>query len=431
MPLTLAQLLNLLYNVVDRIYIGRIPEVGTLALTGVGLCFPVISLVTAFTYLYGNGGSPLCAMERGRGNKEEAEKIMGNSFILLVYTGAILMTLGFIFYKPFLYLFGASDATFPYAGSYMRIYLLGTVFVMISVGMNPFINSQGFGNIGMLTVLIGAVLNIILDPVFIFMFHMGVQGAALATILSQFFSALWVMRFLTGKRAVLKLKKEAFRLKWKRVKSILGLGVSGFIMAFTNSLVQIVCNSTLQTFGGDIYVGVMTVLSSVRDICTMPVMGLTNGASPVMSFNYGEKAYDRVKQAIRFVTVICVTYTFAAWGLLKLIPEAFIRIFNTDPQLVVRSIPALHIYFFGFCFMALQFTGQSVFVALGKSKQATFFSLLRKAIIVVPLTLILPHMAGLGVDGVFWAEPVSNLIGGCACFITMLATVLPELKKEK
>lgn len=430
-PLTLAQLLNLLYNVVDRIYIGRIPEVGTLALTGVGLCFPVISLVTAFTYLYGNGGSPLCAMERGRGNKEEAEKIMGNSFILLVYTGAILMTLGFIFYKPFLYLFGASDATFPYAGSYMRIYLLGTVFVMISVGMNPFINSQGFGNIGMLTVLIGAVLNIILDPVFIFMFHMGVQGAALATILSQFFSALWVMRFLTGKRAVLKLKKEAFRLKWKRVKSILGLGVSGFIMAFTNSLVQIVCNSTLQTFGGDIYVGVMTVLSSVRDICTMPVMGLTNGASPVMSFNYGEKAYDRVKQAIRFVTVICVTYTFAAWGLLKLIPEAFIRIFNTDPQLVVRSIPALHIYFFGFCFMALQFTGQSVFVALGKSKQATFFSLLRKAIIVVPLTLILPHMAGLGVDGVFWAEPVSNLIGGCACFITMLATVLPELKKEK
>lgn len=376
-PLTLAQLLNLLYNVVDRIYIGRIPEVGTLALTGVGLCFPVISLVTAFTYLYGNGGSPLCAMERGRGNKEEAEKIMGNSFILLVYTGVILMTLGFIFYKPFLYLFGASDATFPYAGSYMRIYLLGTVFVMISVGMNPFINSQGFGNIGMLTVLIGAVLNIM------------------------------------------------------RVKSILGLGVSGFIMAFTNSLVQIVCNSTLQTFGGDIYVGVMTVLSSVRDICTMPVMGLTNGASPVMSFNYGEKAYDRVKKAIRFVTVICVTYTFAAWGLLKLIPEVFIRIFNTDPQLVVRSIPALHIYFFGFCFMALQFTGQSVFVALGKSKQATFFSLLRKAIIVVPLTLILPHMAGLGVDGVFWAEPVSNLFGGCACFFTMLATVMPELKKEK
>lgn len=429
-PLTLAQLLNLLYNVVDRIYIGRIPEVGTLALTGVGLCFPVISLVTAFTYLYGNGGSPLCAMERGRGNKEEAEKIMGNSFILLIYTGLILMALGLLFYKPLLYLFGASDATFPYAGSYMQIYLLGTVFVMISVGMNPFINSQGFGNMGMLTVLIGAVLNIVLDPVFIFVFHMGVRGAALATILSQFCSALWVLRFLTGKRAVLKLKKEAFRLKWKRVKSILGLGVSGFIMAFTNSLVQIVCNSTLQTFGGDIYVAAMTVLSSVRDICTMPVMGLTNGASPVMSFNYGEKAYDRVKKAIRFVTVICVTYTFAAWGLLKLIPEVFIRIFNTDPELVVRGVPALHIYFFGFFFMAFQFTGQSVFVALGKSKQATFFSLLRKAIIVVPLTLVLPHVAGLGVDGVFWAEPVSNLIGGCACFFTMLATVMPELGKE-
>lgn len=430
-PMIFAQLLNLLYNVVDRIYIGRIPEVGTLALTGVGICFPVISLVTAFTYLYGNGGSPLCAMERGRGNKKEAEQIMGNSFILLVYTGIILTVAGLIFYKPVLYLFGASSATFPYAAAYMRIYLLGTVFVMISVGMNPFINSQGFGNMGMFTVLIGAVLNIILDPVFIFVFHMGVQGAALATILSQFFSAVWVMKFLTGKRAVLQLKKSAFCLRWERVRRILGLGVSGFIMAFTNSLVQVVCNSTLQSFGGDIYVGVMTVLSSVRDICTMPVMGLTNGASPVMSFNYGEKAYHRVKQAIGFVTVICVGYTFLAWGLLKLAPEFFIRIFNADPQLVEKGIPALHIYFFGFCFMALQFTGQSVFVALGKSKQATFFSLLRKAFIVVPLTLALPHIAGLGVDGVFWAEPVSNLIGGCACFFTMLATVMPELLHRK
>lgn len=430
-PMTFAQLLNLLYNIVDRMYIGRIPEVGTLALTGVGVCFPIITLITAFTFLFGNGGAPLCAMERGRGNEEEAEKLMGNTFSMLILTGALLMAVGFLFYRPILYAFGASDITFPYAGAYIRIYLLGTLFVMISLGMNPFINSQGFGNMGMLTVLIGAVLNILLDPLFIFGFHMGVQGAALATILSQMCSAVWVLRFLTGRRAVLCLKKEAMHVSWKRVKSIMGLGVSGFIMAFTNSLVQVVCNATLQVYGGDLYVGIMTVLNSVREIFSMPVMGLSNGASPVMSFNYGAKAYDRVKKAIGFVTVICVGYTLLAWGILKIVPEFFIRIFNDEPALIAEGVPALHIYFFGFCFMALQFTGQSVFVALGKAKKATFFSIFRKAIIVVPLTVLLPKLGGLGVDGVFWAEPVSNVIGGCASFFTMLLTVLPELKERK
>lgn len=434
-PMIFAQLLNLLYNVVDRIYIGRIPEVGTLALTGVGLCFPIMTLIMAFTYLYGNGGAPLCAMERGRGDEEEAEKLMGNSFIMLVVTGMILMAVGYLFYKPILYAFGASDITFPYAKDYIRIYLLGTLFVMISLGMNPFINSQGFGHMGMFTILIGAVLNIILDPLFIFLFHMGVKGAAAATVFSQFCSAVWVLKFLTGKKAVLHLQKNAMKLTLERVQRIMGLGVSGFIMAFTNSLVQVVCNATLQVYGGDLYVGVMTVLNSVREIFTMPVNGLTNGASPVMSYNYGEKAYTRVKQVIRFVTVVCVGYTLAAWGILKIFPEFFIGIFNSDPQLIVKGIPALHIYFFGFCFMALQFTGQCVFVALGKSGKATFFSLFRKAIIVTPLTILLPRVGGAGVDGVFWAEPISNLIGGCACFVTMLVTVLPELRdsscKEK
>ena len=428
-PMMLAQLLNLLYNVVDRIYIGKIPGEGTLALTGVGLCFPIITLISAFTLLYGNGGAPLCAMECGKGDRKEAEKLMGNSFTLLVLTGLILMVIGLLFYKPILYLFGASDTTFPYAREYITIYLLGTVFVMISVGMNPFINSQGFGNMGMLTVLIGAVLNIILDPLFIFVFQMGVSGAALATIISQFCSALWVLKFLTGKKATLHLKKEALRLQARRVRRIVSLGVSGFIMAFTNSLVQVVCNATLQTWGGDLYVGVMTVLNSVRDICTMPVMGLTNGASPVMSFNYGERAYHKVKRAIGFVAVVCISYTLLIWGLLELFPETFIRIFNDEASLLEKGVEALHIYFFGFCFMALQFTGQSVFVALGKSRYATFFSLLRKAFIVVPLTILLPRWNGLGVDGVFWAEPVSNLIGGCASFFTMLSVVLPELKK--
>ena len=428
-PMILAQLLNLLYNIVDRIYIGRIPEVGTTALTGVGICFPIISLVSAFTYLYGNGGAPLCAMERGRGNEEEAEKLMGNSFFLLLVTGVVLLILGELFYRPVLYLFGASDATFVYAREYIRLYLLGTVFVMVSVGMNPFINSQGFCNMGMVSVLIGAALNILLDPLFIFGFRMGVKGAALATILSQLCSAVWVMWFLTSKKAVLKLKISCMRLEAARVKRILGLGVSGFIMSFTNSLVQVVCNATLQTYGGDIYVGVMTVLNSVREICTLPVQGFTNGASPVMSFNYGEKAFERVKKAIWFVTAVCVSYTVLIWGALRLAPAFFIRIFNDSPELLEKAVPSLHIYFFGFCFMALQFTGQSVFVALGKSRRATFFSLLRKAFIVAPLTVLLPRVANLGVDGVFWAEPISNLIGGCACFITMLCTILPELRK--
>lgn len=429
-PMTLAQLLNLLYNVVDRMYIGRIPDAGALALTGVGVCFPIITMISAFTHLFGNGGSPLCSMERGKGNLEEAEKLMGNTFSMLLLSGALMMAVSYLFYEPVLYAFGASDITFPYASGYIRIYLLGTPFVMISVGMNPFINSQGFGSTGMLTVLIGATLNIALDPLFIFVFGMGVQGAALATVLSQMVSAIWVLRFLTGPKAVLHLKKSSLIVQWRRVKRITALGIPSFVMSFTNSLVQVVCNSTLQTFGGDLYVGIMTVLNSIREIISMPASGLTNGASPVMSFNYGEGAYGKVKKAIRFSTVACIVYMLAAWGILSVFPEFFIRLFNNDTALVTQGIPSLRIYYFGFCFMGLQFAGQSVFVALGKAKKATFFSLLRKAFIVTPLTLLLPRL-GLGVNGVFWAEPISNLIGGCACFITMLLTILPELKEDR
>lgn len=430
LPMIMAQLLNLLYNVVDRMYIGRIPEVGTMALTGVGLCFPIITLINAFTLLYGNGGAPLCTMERGRGNDREAGMLMGNSFVLLVGTGVVLTVAGLIGYRPVLQLFGASEVTLPYAADYIRIYLMGTVFVMIAVGMTPFINSQGFGNVGMLSVLIGAVINMILDPILIFGFHMGVRGAAVATVFSQLCSAVWVMVFLTGKKVPLRLTGGMLKLSLQRAKSIVALGISGFIMSFTNSLVQVVCNTTLQLYGGDIYVGVMTVLNSVREICTLPVHGFTNGASPVMSFNYGERAYDKVKKAIKFITAVCVLYTLFIWGVLKVIPQFFIKIFNSDPVMIEKGVPALHIYFFGFCFMALQFTGQSVFVALGKSRKAVFFSLLRKAFIVVPLTLLLPRI-GMGVDGVFWAEPISNLLGGSACFLTMLGTVLPELKRKK
>lgn len=429
-PMTIAQLINILYNVVDRIYIGKLPENATLSLTGIGLALPIITLVSAFANLFGMGGAPLCAIARGKGDHEEAEYIMGNSFFLLLFSGILLTIVGLIFKKPMLYLFGASEETFPYANTYITIYLLGCVFVMIGLGMNSFINTQGFGKMGMLTVLLGAVVNIILDPIFIFIFKMGVGGAAIATVISQGISALWVLCFLTSKKAILKLRVKCFKLKWRRVKKVLGLGMAGFIMAITNGSVQIVCNATLKAYGGDLYVGVMTIINTIREVVMMPVSGITNGAQPVIGYNYGAKAYDRVRKAIGFMTVSCIAYTLISWWLIHQFPRFFVQLFNNDVPLIEATIPALKIYFFGFFMMAFQFAGQSTFVALGKSKQAIFFSLLRKAIIVIPLTLWLPGINNMGVKGVFLAEPLSNFVGGLACFTTMWLTVSLELKKK-
>ena len=431
-PMTLAQLINVLYNVVDRIYIGRIPGAGSLPLTGVGLCLPILSMVTAFANLFGMGGAPLCSIERGRGNVDEAERIMGNSFAMMVLFGVGLTVLGLVLKRPMLYLFGASDATYPYADQYVTIYLLGSLFVMAGLGMNSFINSQGFGRIGMMTVLLGAVANIILDPIFIFVFHMGVQGAALATIISQFLSAAWIIRFLTGPRTILKLRRSAMKLERRRVLKIMGLGLSGFTMSITNSLVQIVCNATLRDFGGDLYVGAMTVINSIREVVQMPVQGLTNSAQPVMGFNYGAEKYGRVRQAIKFTSAVSIVYTCAIWAGLYFAPGFFIGIFSSEEELLAMGVPAMHIYYFGFFMMSLQMAGQAVFVALGRAKNAVFFSIFRKVIIVFPLTVILPHFWGLGTDGVFLAEPISNFIGGMACYATMLLTVWRELgRREK
>lgn len=429
-PMTFAQLINVLYNIIDRIYIGRIAEDATLALTGLGLCLPIISMVIAFANLFGMGGAPLCSIERGRGNNAEAEKIMGNSFILLVLSGIILTVLGLVFKKPMLYLFGASDNTYPFADQYISIYLLGNIFVMMGLGMNSFINSQGFGTIGMITVVVGAAANIVLDPIFIFALDMGVRGAALATIISQFLSALWIVLFLRGKKTILRLKFSAFRLKKHRVQAITALGMSGFTMSITNSLVQIMYNSSLQRYGGDLYVGIMTVINSVREVISMPVNGLTNGSQPVMGFNYGAGEYKRVKQAIKFTSAVAIIYTTVMWGFVHIFPEFFIRIFNQDRELLKAGIPSMRIYYFGFFLMSLQFAGQSVFVALGKARRAVFFSIFRKVVIVIPLILILPVIMGNGASGVLMAEPISNLIGGGACFITMLITVWPELSQK-
>lgn len=426
-PMMAAQLLNLLYNIIDRIYIGKIPGEGAIALAGLGLCFPVVTMVIACSSLFGAGGAPLCSIARGKKETGKAEEIVSNAFFMLVITGLLLTAAGILFHRPVLYLFGASDATYPYASGYMVIYLLGTVFVMISLGMNPYINSQGFARTGMKTVVLGAVMNLVLDPVFIFVLHMGVKGAAIATVISQFFSALWVLRFLTGKQTELTLKLKGFRPDWSCICEIAKLGLSTFCMSFTNGLVQVVCNSTLQIFGGDLYISVMTVVNSVREIAQAPVSAISEGASPVISYNYGAEEIGRTKKAIRFMTQLGFAYTLLIWGAVSVFPEFFIRIFNHDTELIQAAVPSLHIYFFGFFMMAFQFAGQSVFKSLNKAKQAIFFSLLRKVVIVVPLTLIFPRVGGLGVMGVFLAEPVSNFIGGLACYITMRKTILAKL----
>ena len=433
-PMILAQLINVLYNIVDRIFIGRILDGATLSLTGIGLCLPIISMVIAFANLFGMGGAPLCSIERGRGNVEEAEKIMGNSFTMMLISGILLTIFCLVFRKPMLYLFGASDATYPYADAYISIYLLGSLFVMIGLGMNSFINSQGFGRIGMMTVLLGAIANIVLDPIFIFVFRMGVRGAALATILSQFLSAVWIFKFLTGSKTILRLRLSCMRLEKKRVKEIISLGMSGFTMSITNCTVQILCNATLYTWGGDLYVGVMTVINSVREVASLPVLGITHSAQPILGFNYGAKEYGRVKKAIVFMSAASIVYTTGIWSLIHGFPEFFIRIFNQDAELIAAGIPAMRLYFFGFFMMSLQFAGQSTYVGLGRSRRAMFFSIFRKVIIVAPLTVLLPGMFGMGTDGVFAAELISNFIGGIACFGTMLLTIWPEmtrLQKQK
>ena len=424
LPMTVAQLINILYNVVDRMYLGKLP--GHLSLTGLGLCLPIISILMGFANLCGMGGAPLCSIHRGKGEDGEAERILGNSFALLLLFGTGLTALGLAFRRPILYLFGASDLTFPYANDYLTIYLLGTLFVMIGLGMNPFINAQGFSRMGMMTVALGAAVNIVLDPIFIFALDMGVRGAALATVLAQGCSALWVLKFLTGRRALLRLRWRTLRLQAARVRRILALGASGFAMSMTNSLVQVLCNASLQHYGGDLYVGVMTVINSIREVVSMPVQGITNGCQPVLGYNYGAGEYERVRRGIRFTTLLTVGYSVAAWALVMAVPELLIRIFNDEPELIAAGIPAFRLYFAAFFCMSFQFIGQSVFVGLGRSRSAVFFSLLRKAFIVAPLTLLLPGL-GMGVDGVFAAEPVSNVLGGLACLLTMYVTVYRRL----
>lgn len=429
-PMTIAQLVQMLYSVVDRIYIGHLEGASAIALTGLGLTFPIISLTAAFTNLFSAGGAPLSAISRGAGNKEEADRIMGNTFSMLLISSLLLMAIFYSLMRPLLFLFGASEATYPYARSYLSIYLIGTPFVMAGTGMNAFINAEGFGKTGMFTILLGAVTNIILDPIFIFAFGMGIAGAAIASVISQMLSAAFVISFLTGRRTIMRLRPGIMRLDAGIVRKIMGLGLAGFIMQASNGAVQVACTSTLRLFGSDIYVGIMTVLNSIRDVIALPAQGLTDAAKPVIGYNYGAREYGRIRKAIRFITAISVAYMVISWLMLLLFPHGFIQIFSSDEELLSKGVGALHLYFFGFFMMALQFCGQTVFVGLGKSRQAIFFSLFRKIVIVVPLTLLLPRI-GFGINGVFIAEPISNFIGGTACFVTMLIYSSNLFRKEE
>ena len=431
LPMLVAQILNLLYNIVDRIYIARIAEVGTAALGAVGLCFPLIVIITAFANLFGNGGAPLFAIQRGQKDERKAVAIMNTSFTMVCASAIVLMVVGFLFARPILILFGASDNSLVYALPYMMIYLLGTLPSMVAVGMNPFINAQGYSLIGMCSVAVGAGANLLLDPLFIFGLGFGVRGAAIATVLSQCLSAIFVFYFLT-KKSELKvrlLKKNEIAACMGYAKNIISLGMAGFIMQMTNSLVTICCNNVLSVTGGDIYISVMTIVSSVRQLVETPIHAMSEGSSPILSYNYGARRPARVRKAGMVMGALILAYSAVIWSIIILEPRPLIRIFSSDAQLTKDAVPALNQYFAAFIFMDLQYMGQTVFKSLNKKKQAIFFSMLRKVFIVMPLTYLMPYALHMGTDGVFLAEPVSNVIGGTLCFATMLITVLPELKR--
>ena len=430
-PAVVAQVINLLYNVVDRIYIGHIPEIGGQALTGVGLFTPILMLLTAFAMLAGSGGAPRAAIAMGQRNREKAEKIMANCFILLMLL-AVVLTAVFYFAAPtLLRLFGASDATLPYALQYSRIYILGSVFVLTVMGMNPFVTTQGFAKVSMMTTVIGAVINIILDPIFIFVLNLGVRGAALATVLSQTVSAVWILKFLTGEKTILKLRLRNGKLEPGIILPCLALGISSFIMVSTESILSISFTSSLARFGGDVAVGAMTVLTSINQLISMPLTGICQGGQPLISFNYGAKQYDRVKEAFFCEFAVCVCYTLAFWGLLMCKPAFFAGIFTSDTALVSYTAWAIRIFLAGAFSVGFQISCQQSFLALGQAKYSLLLACLRKLILLIPLIFILPNFFGDKAFAVFLAEPVSDILAAAITTATFLTFFRKMLKEGK
>ena len=410
LPSITSQVVNALYNMVDRMYIGHIPEIGSAALTGVGVCFPLIMIISAFAYLLGMGGAPRASICMGRKDNKGAEKIMGNCFSSLIIVSIILTAVVLIFQDPLLYLFGASENTIGYAKEYITIYAIGTIFVQLTLGMNSFISAQGFSTISMMTVCIGAVTNIILDPIFIFVFNMGVAGAAWATIISQALSALWAVWFLSKGKSILRLKKENLRIDMKVLAPCIALGVAPFAMQATESVLVLCFNSSLLRYGGDLAVGAMTILSSVMQFAMLPLQGLTQGGQPIISYNYGAMQAQRVKKAFRLQTIACFTYSSLLWAAVELCPSSFVAIFTNEPQLSEITVWALRIYMAAVLLMGIQVSCQQTFIAFGKSKISAFLAVFRKIIVLIPLIFILPQFMQDDVFAVFLAEPIADTI---------------------
>ena len=410
LPTITAQLVNALYNMVDRIYIGHIPVVGKTALTGVGVCLSLIMIISAFAALTAMGGATRASILLGKGQRDTAERILGNCVTGSVVVGLVLTAVFLSFSRPLLLAFGASEETIVYAVQYMKIYALGTVFVELALGLNAFITAQGFASVAMISVLIGAVANMILDAVLILVFNMGVAGAALATIISQGLSALWVVRFLLGRKTGLRIKKENLRLDWKLYAPCLALGMSPFVMQSTEGVISVCFNASLQKYGGDLAVGAMTILSSVMQFSMLPLQGITQGAQPIISFNYGAGNRDRVKRTFFLLLRTCVIYSVALWAVAIFVPKLFIMIFTSDPELTDYTIWAIRIYMATSLIFGIQIACQQTFVALGNAKNSLFLAVLRKIILLIPLIFILPRFFDDKVMAVFLAEPVADTL---------------------
>lgn len=429
LPAIIAQLVNVLYNIVDRMFIGRLDN-GDLAMAGIGVAFPIITLISAFSALIGNGGAPLAAIKMGQKDNDGAEKILGNSFSMLIIISLIL-TIGFsIFKEPILMAFGASDITLGYASGYLGVYLIGTIFVQLSLGINPYINTQGFAKFGMITVMIGAVINIILDPILIFGLNMGVKGAALASVIGQFGSAVWALNFLFGKKSILRIRKKNLIPDTKIVASIVALGVSPFIMQSTESLVLISLNNQLLKYGGDLAVGAMAIMNSIMQIMLLPLLGLSMGAQPILSYNYGAGKMDRVGKTFKLLLISCVTYTMFIGGSVLLFPELYVNIFNNKPELVQVTSWCMRIFFAGTLIFGGQIACQQTFLSLGKAKISLILALLRKVLLLVPLTFILPVFFENKLLGTLLAEPVADITASLTT-VTCFTIFYKKLMKKK
>ena len=428
-PSVTAQLINLLYNIVDRIYIGNMPVVGDLALTGVGVTFPIIMIISAFSAFVGMGGAPLASIRMGAGDQEGAQRILGTGTVMLTAISLILTVLFSIFRDPLLLAFGASENTLPYGSAYLGIYLMGTIFVQFALGLNPFISAQGYAKTAMLSVLIGAVTNIVLDPILIFGLNMGVRGAAVATILSQALSALWVVRFLSSSKSGLRIQRKYLRLDPRIALSIAALGVSPFVMQATESAVQVVLNSGLQQYGGDLHVGAMTICLSVLQLITMPAQGFTQGAQPVLSYNFGANKPERVRTGFKVMLCCTLAFTCLGWSVCRFFPQVLARIFTPKEELIALTAQVLPIFMFGIFIFGAQMACQSTFLALGQAKISLFLALLRKVFLLIPLALLLPLR--FGAMGIYYAEPAADIIAALTTLTLFLLNIRKILDRER